>query len=124
MNKKYILLLHLVLAVYSLLGIASKLAAGEEFLSKKYLFFYGIVLLNLFLYAICWQQILKKMSLVVAYANKAVTVIWAIVWGYVFWGEHVSPLKIVGAVIIIVGIYLMVTDKKTQQRRKGEKEFE
>ena len=110
-NVKYIAILHIVLFVYSILGIASKIASGKDFLSLEFCFYYGIVILNLFLYAILWQQIIKKIPLITAYANKAVTVIWGIVWGSLFFKEEISFGKIVGAVIIILGIYLVVSTK-------------
>ena len=44
--------LHFVMAVYSLLAIFSKIAANERFLSAKFLLFYGIVLLGLFIYTV------------------------------------------------------------------------
>lgn len=110
-NIKYIAILHIVLFVYSILGIASKVASGKDFLSLEFCFYYGIVILNLFLYAILWQQIIKKIPLITAYANKAVTVIWGIVWGSLFFKEEISFGKIVGAIIIILGIYLVVSTK-------------
>ena len=110
-NIKYIAILHIVLFVYSILGIASKIASGKDFMSLEFCFYYGIVILNLFLYAILWQQIIKKIPLITAYANKAVTVIWGIVWGSLFFKEEISFGKIVGAIIIILGIYLVVSTK-------------
>ena len=92
-NIKYIAILHIVLFVYSILGIASKVASGKDFLSLEFCFYYGIVILNLFLYAILWQQIIKKIPLITAYANKAVTVIWGIVWGSLFFKEEISIAK-------------------------------
>ena len=78
---KYILELHVLLAIYSVSGIASKYAAQQEFLSVRFCLLYGIVVLMLFLYALFWQQMIKKLPLITAYANKAVTVVWGIVWG-------------------------------------------
>lgn len=109
---KPILLLHILLLAYSLGGIFSKLAAGQEFLSLKFVLCYGVVLVNLFLYAIFWQQILKKLPLVTAYANKAITVIWGLIWGMVFFGEKITIQKIVGALVIIIGVYFVVSDKE------------
>lgn len=114
-NKKKIrplLVLHILLFVYSLLGIFSKLAARESFLSPKFILYYGIVIMNLGIYAIIWQQIIKNLPLVAAFANKAVTVIWGIVWGKIFFQEEITLRKIVGALIIMVGIILVVTEEK------------
>ena len=61
------------------------------------------------IYAIVWQQIIKKLPLTVAYANKAITVVWGILWGILFFDESISFFKILGAMIIIAGIVLYVT---------------
>lgn len=109
--KSYILL-HMVLLLYSMGGICSKLAAGQSFLSLKFILFYGILLLNLAVYALLWQQILKRLPLVTAYANKAITVIWGMLWGYLFFQEQIRVQQIIGGLIIIAGVYFVVTDKE------------
>lgn len=111
-NIKTILLLHVLLFFYSLFGICSKLAAGYPFLSKEFIFFYGMVILNLGIYAICWQQIIKRIPLVMAFANKAITVIWGIVWGKLFFHEQITLSKIIGAILIIIGIICVVTNEE------------
>lgn len=106
---KYLVLLHIVLVVFSLTSVASKFASGADFLSWRFIVCYGLTLGGLFVYAVCWQQIIKHMPLISAYANKAVTVIWGIVWGYFLFDEKITIRKIIGAVIIIAGVYLIVT---------------
>lgn len=107
--KDYILL-HIVLLLYSVCGIFSKLASDEKFLSLEFLFFYSIVIVILFVYAILWQQILKKMSLTTAYLNKSIVVIWGIVWGGIFFKEKITINMIIGAIIIMFGILIVVSD--------------
>lgn len=102
----------MLLMIYSLLGIFSKMASQEPFLSVKFCIYYGIVIMSLGIYAICWQQIIKRLPLVIAFANKAVTVIWGIVWGGLFFDEKVTIQKLTGAVVIIVGIILVVMDRE------------
>ena len=70
---KVYIVLHLLLFLYAAGGICSKLAAKEAFLSPKFIMYYMIVLANLAFYAIVWQQIIKRISLVSAFANKAIT---------------------------------------------------
>lgn len=111
-KKKVVLLLQILLMVYSLFGICSKLAAQQPFLSFKFIMYYGIVILNLAIYAVCWQQIIKRIPLVTAFANKAVTVIWGLIWGKIFFQEAITAQKLLGAFIIICGIVLVVTEKE------------
>lgn len=111
-NTGNLIILHIMFMLFSLEGVASKTAANSEFLSVRFFFFYGLVLAGLAVYAVVWQQMLKRLPLVTAYANKAVTVAWGIVWGYVFFGEAVTVKKIIGAIIVIVGVCIVVIADK------------
>lgn len=104
--------LQLLLLVYSLGGIFSKLAAAQPFLSLKYILYYGVVLFILMLYAVGWQQIIKKLPLIVAYASKAVTVIWGVVWGMLFFKENITVQNIIGAAVIVTGIVIVVSEEE------------
>ena len=101
-------LLHILLLVFSLGGICSKYAANSEFLSFRFFLFYGLVLLDLAIYAVAWQQIIKRLPLVTAYANKAVTIIWGLIWGIVIFGEALPVQKVIGTLIIVAGVVLVV----------------
>lgn len=105
---KQFLFLHIVLLVYSLTSILSKFAADKKGIA--FIMMYGGVLVCLALYAVLWQAVLKKFSLTIAFANKAIVVVWGIVWGWLFFEEAVTWNKIIGAIIIIVGIMMVVRD--------------
>jgi drug/metabolite transporter (DMT)-like permease len=107
--KKYIYL-HLMLMVFSLGEVCSKLASTQEFLSVPFFLFYGLLLLSLAFYAVMWQQFLKVMPLTTAYANKSVIIIWGMIWGSVIFGEKITWNMILGALIIMIGVYLMVCE--------------
>ena len=106
---KTFVILHILLLFYSMAGICSKLAAGQLFLSAKFIILYGILLFIMFFYAFMWQQVLKRMKLVTAYANKAVTIIWGMVWGALFFNEQITLMKVIGVIVIITGVYFVVT---------------
>lgn len=107
-NIKVLLLLHILLMVYSFGGVFTKTASMQSFLSLKFIICYGVVILILGIYAIGWQQIIKRLPLTTAFANKAVTVVWGIVWGILFFHEKVSIGKLIGAVIVIIGVIMYV----------------
>ena len=98
--------LHLMLMLYSMSEICSKKAAGESFLSVCFCLYYGTVILLLGVYAIGWQQVIKRIPLTTAFANKAVTVVWGLVWGALFFREAVTLGKLLGAVLVIAGVIL------------------
>lgn len=98
--------LHLMLMLYSMSEICSKKAAEESFLSVRFCLYYGTVILLLGVYAIGWQQVIKRIPLTTAFANKAVTVVWGLVWGVLFFREAVTPGKLLGAALVIAGVIL------------------
>ena len=98
--------LHLMLMIYSMSGICSKMASQQDFLSFKFCLFYAIIIFLLGFYAIGWQQIIKRLPLTTAFANKAVTVVWGIIWGAVFFHESITVGKVIGAALVIVGVVI------------------
>ncbi len=119
-KKRTYLLLHISLLFSSLSGVCSKMASGytDRIFSLQFIFWFGLVFVIMFGYAVIWQQILKRMPLTVAYANRPVTLIWGIIWGALIFGEKITWNMIAGAVIIFAGIYL-VTSENLQ--KGGEK---
>ena len=104
-----LIILHLSLLMSSLSGVCSKMAANCQMLSLNFIFWYGMVLVIMFAYAVVWQQILKRMPLTQAYANKPVSLIWGMVWGALIFQERITWTMILGAGIIFIGIFLVVT---------------
>lgn len=104
--------LHIMLMIYSMSGICSKMASKQIFLSFQFCFYYGIVIFLLGFYAIGWQQVIKRLPLTTAFASKAITVVWGIVWGAVFFHESVTIGKLIGAIIVITGVVIYTTDKE------------
>lgn len=111
-DKKTILLLNLAFFLYSFTSVMSKFAAGEEILTLKWVLCYGAMLFLLMVYAVLWQFALKKADLITAYANKAVVVIWGMIWGILFFHEHISLLKGIGILVIIAGIIVLSKGEK------------
>ena len=111
-NTKTILALNVLLMFFSLGGIFSKLASKQPFLSLKFILCYGALLFIMFVYAIGWQQIIKRLPLTTAYANRAVTIVWGIIWGLLFFNEKLNLGKVIGAVIVIAGVLLYVTESE------------
>ena len=106
-SAKWFLLLHLILGVYASSSVGSKLAA-QPFLSVGFILLYGGMLAALVVYAFGWQQVIKHLPLTTAYANKAITVVWGILLGFLLFGESITLRQFIGAAVIIVGIVLFV----------------
>lgn len=111
-NKKIFIFLHIILVIYSLGSLCSKTASSFDVMSMGFILCYMGLFLTLGIYAIGWQQVIKRLPLTVAFANKAITVVWGIVWGRLFFRESISIGKIVGAIIVIAGIMLYANADK------------
>ncbi len=121
-NIKWFIILHLIILIFSVSSICSKTAAQYDFLTPSWILFYGLVICILGFYAIAWQQVLKHLPLITSYANKAVTTIWGLVWGFLIFHENITPLKVIGAAVVILGVYLVVTGDDEITKANNDKE--
>ena len=111
-SAKSFLLLHLTLFLYSVVNIFAKYA-GENLAAEAYrpaLLFTALEFVSLGVYAILWQQTLKRMPLTFAFANKAVCTLWTFLFGVIFFSEKVTLGKGIGIAVVLAGVCLVVTD--------------
>lgn len=108
---KNIIILQVIILIYSLSTVTAKFASNEEFLSLKFILFYGLEIFILGVYAILWQQIIKKFEISVAYANRAMSLLWSIVWAIVFFGEQITLKNVIGVIIVIIGTIIVNSDE-------------
>ncbi len=107
-SAKNFTLLHLLLLFYSLGGICSKLAGREPLLSFRFVLLYGGLLFIMLVYAVGWQQLIKRMPLTTAYSNKAVGLLWSTLWGVLLFQEHLTLRMVIGAAVVVCGVILVV----------------
>ena len=103
------LALHAGFFLSSFSGLCAKMAASQTQIWKLFAW-YAADLMIMGIYAVLWQQILKRLPLTVAYANKPVGLIWAMIWGSLIFHERITLKMLAGAAVIFAGIYLVVTD--------------
>ena len=118
-DKRIFLALHLLLLFYSLSSVLSKLAAAQPFLSIKFCLCYGGMFVILVLYALGWQQILKRLPLTVAFANKAVTLVWSMVFGALLFHEQIRLNQLVGCALAVTGVILFVQPEKDEKEEQA-----
>ncbi|SFQ09065.1 hypothetical protein SAMN04487928_11833 [Butyrivibrio proteoclasticus] len=102
-----ILLLQSAVVVYSLSTVAANLASKYEFLSTGYILFFGLEFVILAAYALIWQQMIKRFQLSVAYANKALTLMWSMLWNFIIFSQGITPFKVVGVLLVVIGVMIM-----------------
>ena len=83
-----------------------QVSSWRKFFECSICIYYAVIIVLLGVYAIGWQQVIKRIPLTTAFANKAVTVVWGIVWGWFFFGESITPGKLIGAGMVIAGVVL------------------
>lgn len=105
----YVLLV-LVNMLYACVTIFTKSAATCEFLCWQYCLWFAGAIVVMGIYAICWQQILKRIELSTAYMFKGTSLIFVMVLAAAIFGEQITPYNIVGACVIVLGIALYARD--------------
>ena len=105
-----ILGLQVIVAIYTLSGVLSKFAAAQEFMSWPFILLYGGEVAILGIYALLWQQIIKRMDLSIAYANRAIALLWSMLWAVLFFRESISIQNIAGVLIVIAGTIIVNSD--------------
>lgn len=103
--------LHLLLAVYSLSSVLSKLSGRYTWQEPGFWLCLAGVFGLLGLYALGWQQVIKRLPLTTAFANKAVTVVWGLVWGALLFAEPITPGKLAGCGLIVAGVVLYAREE-------------
>lgn len=110
LSLKMLLLFQGIVMIYTLSGVAAKFASGTGFLSLKFILFYGLEIFILGIYAILWQQIIKRIDLSVAYANRSLALLWSMLWAVLFFQEEISIKNIIGVIIVIIGTIIVNND--------------
>ena len=62
------------------------------------------------MYAILWQQMIKRFDLSIAYANRSMAILWSLIWAVVFFHEKITLYNVIGVVIVLAGTMLVNAD--------------
>ena len=107
---KQIFFLQAIVLIYTTSGIFSKLAAGQDFMSFKFIAFYGAEILVLGIYALLWQQIIKRVDLSIAYANRSIALVWSMLWAFLIFNNQITVKNIIGVIIVVIGTMIVNSD--------------
>ena len=112
---KNILLLQGVVIIYSISSVMSKLASGQKDDMLKFFLYFGLEIVFLGLYAVFWQQMIKRFDLTVAYANRAMVILWSLIWAVIFFKDSITVQNICGIVLVIVGTILVNVENTKEE---------
>lgn len=96
--------------LYSLTTVLSKYAARSGLFTMRFFLFLGLMLLALCIYALVWQQLIKRIPLSTAYPFKGVVVVYNLVWATLLFGERITLANVLGSVLILAGIFVVSQD--------------
>ena len=112
-----IIMLQSAVMIYSLSTLAANFASQHELLSLGYIMYFGLDFIILAIYAVLWQQIIKRFQLSIAYANKALTLMWSMLWNFIILSQGITVKKVIGVIIVVIGVVVMnyaSTDKEEE----------
>lgn len=92
--------------LYACVTLFTKFTAQQEFMSMLYCLGLAGAIGIMGAYAICWQQVLKRIDLSTAYMFKGTSLIFVMLLAFAIFGEAITMMNIIGAAVIIVGIAL------------------
>lgn len=113
------LFLHLSVMMFSFTSVFSKFAsielnAGGLKNPKVYLFGF-LMLFVCFLYAVCWQKVIKKFDLNIGYANRSVYLLWSQLWAVTIFKEQLTVRNIIGLFIVLAGVLVVSMSAQKQE---------
>lgn len=112
--KKFLLLCACFL-IASSSGVFLKFASMYEFLSFRYVLYFGVTVLVMGIYAVLWQEVLKLIPLNKAYLYKSSGIGISLTYAYIIFGESITVYNILGCAMIITGIIIL-----SYKRRQAE----
>lgn len=95
--------------IYSVSSVFAK-EAGIQETAIRTLVFFVLEFLFLGIYAIIWQQALKRFSLTTAMSNKGITVLFGLLWSVLIFKEGITPMNIIGTVMVMAGVVVVSSD--------------
>lgn len=96
--------------LYACVTLFTKYAAQQEFLSLTYCIGLVGAIGVMGAYAICWQQLLKRIELSMAYMFKGTSLIFVMLLAFAIFGEAITTMNIIGACVIVLGIVLFAKE--------------
>ena len=112
-----LLILQGVVMVFSITSVVANFASRQSFLTPGFFLFYGLEVAVLGVYALLWQQVIKKFDISIAYANKAMVLLWGMLWSVVIFHTGVTPKQIVGCLFVIAGVIVLNREPAEQGER-------
>lgn len=98
--------------LYAIVLILNRMASIYAPLSLGYVLLLSISVIVLTIYALSWQQIIKRMPISDAYMFKGTSIVFVLLLSACFFEEIITWQNVVGSITIILGIALFAKADK------------
>lgn len=92
--------------LYAFVTLFTKYASQQEFMSLAYCLGFAGAIGVMGVYAMGWQQILKRIELSTAYMFKGTSLIFIMLLAWLLFDEQITLNNVLGACLIITGVVL------------------
>mgnify|MGYP002513471974 CR=1 FL=1 len=76
----------------------------------------GLEFVVLAIYAVLWQQMIKRFELSVAYANRAMAILWSMIWAGIFFHDEITFRNVLGVSIVLLGMVIVNLDAREEEQ--------
>lgn len=90
--------------------------------SAGYFFWFGLAVIILGIYAVCWQLILERIPLTTAYLRRGFSYILLFVWSTLIFHENITIRQIIGIAVISLGMFISVSGDSSAPGSSGNTE--
>ena len=92
--------------IYACTSVFTKMASQQDILSWPYLLWITGAIGVMGIYALLWQQIIRRMPISTAYMFKGTSLVFVLLTSSLLFCEAITVNNVIGSVIIIIGIAL------------------
>lgn len=111
---KNIIMLQGIIVIYTISSVMSKNASANKDNIFRFIFFFSMEFIILGIYAVLWQQVIKRFELSIAYANRAMSLLWSMIWAVIFFHDKITVNNIAGVLLVMVGIIVINLETEEQ----------
>lgn len=115
---KNIVQLQAVVVIYTISSVMAKLASASGDDWRRFLLLFGLEFALLGIYAILWQQMIKRFELSVAYSNRAMAIVWSMIWAVILFHNRITLRNLLGVVLVVAGILIINTEERYNGKKK------
>ena len=113
---KNILLLQAIIIIYTISSVMAKMASANGEDPFRMLMFLALEFMILAVYAVLWQQMIKRFELSVAYANRSMAILWSMIWAVIFFHDKITFRNVLGVLIVLLGTVIVNLDAREEEQ--------